>query len=155
MRKSRIQGFTLIEIMIVLVIVAVMSGVIVLNVNAPSYSRFMSETLKISSLLEIIADESVYTNSVIVCDVARDGFACQSYKNGDWQEVNLKNLVAWGWPENLEIKQTYANGVPLKENEKIRFYPTGDLAPMSFEITDGVHNAWIDGDMSGTFVVNN
>jgi prepilin-type N-terminal cleavage/methylation domain-containing protein len=130
MRKSQHQGFTLIEIMIVLVIIAIMSGVVVLNVGSTNYSGFMAEGLKIASTLEIIADEAVYTNSVIVCDVR-------------------------GWPKDMQIKTTYVNGRPLKDNEKIRFYPNGDVMPMSFQISNGIYTAWVDGNMNGIFVVNN
>lgn len=153
--RSKQQGFTLIEIMIVLVIIAIMSGVVVLNVGASTYSGFMADAIKIASTLEIIADESVYTNSVIVCDVNSDGVVCQSYKNGDWEDLNIRKLVSWGWPQNIKIKATYKNGKLIKEDERIRFLPTGNIDTMSFQISDGVHRAWVDGDMSGNFTVNN
>lgn len=148
-------GFTLIEIMIVMVIIAVMSGVAVLSVGSSTYSSFMADVLKVSSTLEILADESVYTNSVIACDVNINGFSCSSYKNGDWQELDLRKLVTWGWPDKMQIKAVYVDGNPIKDGDKIRFFPSGDISPMSFQVTDGPHTAWIDGDMSGVFVVNN
>lgn len=149
------SGFTLIEIMIVMTIIAVMSAVVVLNVGSVNYSGFMADALKIASTLEIIADEAVYTNSVIACEVNADGFNCHSYKNGDWQDLNLKKLVVWSWPENMRIKAVYVDGHQLKDSDQIRFLPSGDIEQMSFLVSDGVHNAWVDGDMSGVFVVNN
>lgn len=155
MRKTLPRGFTLIEIMIVLVIIAIMAGVVVLNVNSSNYSGFMAEGLKISSTLEVIADEAVYTNSVIVCDVTDTGFVCQSYKNGEWRDLNMRSLVSWGWPRSIQVKAIYVNGRPIKDDEKLRFLPSGEIQAMSLQISDGVHNAWIDGDMDGNFQVNN
>ena len=155
MQQEFKQGFTLIEIMIVLVIIGLMSGVIVLNVGSSNYSGFMADASKIANALEIVADEAAYTNSVIACDVNFDGFICQAYKNGDWRELNLKNLVAWAWPNGIRIERVYINGQILKDNEKIRFYPHGDIDKMSFQISNGVHKVWIDGDMNGVFVINN
>ena len=153
--KLQSKGFTLLEIMIVLVIIAIMAGVAVLNVTSSNYSSFMADGLKIAATLEIIADEAVYTNSVIVCDVAEDGFVCQGYKNSDWRDIDIKKLISWPWPKNLKITSIYISGRTIKDDEKIRFFPNGNIAPMSFQITDGVHNAWVDGDMNGTFQVNN
>ena len=149
------HGFTLIEIMIVLVIIAVMSGVVTLKITSLNYSGFMGQGLKVASELEIIADEAVYTNSVIACDVNNNGLVCQSYKDGDWQDLDLLRLISWAWPKDMQIKTVYINGRPLKDNEKIRFYPNGDIPPMSFQITNGVYSAWVDGSMDGTFAVNN
>ncbi len=149
------NGFTLIEIMIVLVIIAIMSGVAVLSVGSASYSQFQGEAVKISNTLEIIADESVYTNSVITCIVKPDGFICRGYRNGEWRDINLKNLISWSWPKNITIKSSTVNGRPLKDGEKIRFFPSGNIAQYSFQITDGIRNAWVDGNMSGEFQVNN
>ncbi len=149
------RGFTLLEIMIVLVIIAIMSGVTVLSIGSASYSQFQGEAVKISNTLEIIADESVYTNSVIACSVKPNGFICRGYRNGEWRDINLKNLISWSWPKNITIKSSSVNGRPLKDDEKIRFFPSGNIAQYSFQITDGVRNAWVDGNMNGEFQVNN
>ena len=149
------SGFTLLEIMIVMVIIGIMSSVVILNVSSASYSGFEADALKISGTLEIIADESVYTNSVITCNVNPNGFVCRGYRNGDWRDINLNNLVGWGWPQSITIKSAMVNGRPLGDDEKIRFFPTGNIAPFSFQITDGAHTAWVDGDINGEFQVNN
>jgi type II secretion system protein H len=153
--KNPQQGFTLLEIMIVLVIIGIMASVVVLNVNSSNYSGFEADGLKIAATLEIIADESVYTNSVITCNVNPNGFICQGYKNGEWRDINLRNLISWSWPQSISIKSIYVNGRPIKDDEKIRFFPNGNISAMSFQISDGVHNAWVDGNINGEFEVNN
>ena len=154
MQKKSNFGFTLIEILIVLVIIGVMSSVVVLNAKAPSYTKFMSLAQKISSTLEVLGDQAVYTDSVIVCDL-RDGFSCQSYKNGEWNELKLSKILSWSWPSNIEILQLYVNGLKLNVEWKIQFLPTGDASQISLQITDGKYVTWIDGDTNGSFKVNN
>ena len=149
------HGFTLIEIMIALVIIAIMSGVTVLSIGSASYSKFQGESVKIPNTLEIIADESVYTNSVITCSVKPDGFVCRGYRDGEWRDINLQKLISWSWPKNITIKSALENGHVLKDDEKIRFSPSGNIEQYSFQITDGVHNAWVDGNINGEFQVNN
>ncbi|MEN9391114.1 MAG: type secretion system protein GspH [Pseudomonadota bacterium] len=152
MRKN---GFTLIEILIVLVIVAVMSGIAVLSVGAPSYSGFMANANKIASTLDLLADQAIYTDSVISCDVLPTGFTCKSYKNGEWSDLNIQNIISWGWPPRMQVEKTLIDGSQLKEKQKIKFYPNGDISEMSFLVTDSVHHTWIDETPNGNFVVNN
>jgi general secretion pathway protein H len=150
------KGFTLLEILIVLVIVALMSAVVVLNVGVTTYAGFMSGANKVASTLELLDDEAVYTNSIIICIVNNKGrLSCQSYKDGEWSDLSLTRVSSWGWPHNIKIKRVYVNGGLLKENDKIRFFASGDENPMSLELTDGVHTTWIDGDLSGNFSVSN
>lgn len=153
--KPSQAGFTLLEIMVVLVIIAIMSGVAVLQVSSTSSRNFVADAHKISNTFEILADESVYTNSVIVCYVNSDNISCSSYKNGEWNDIDLHKLISWSWPKNVQIKQIYVDGVLLKNDQKIRFFPSGTISPMSFQLTNGVTTTWIDGDMDGNFIVNN
>ena len=153
MQKSVAKGFTLIEILIVLAIIGVMSAVIALRVGSPSQSIFKSELFKIANLFETLADEAVYTNSVITCEV-ENGIVCKSYRNGEWNDFNLAKVASWKWPNNIKVLQIIVNGIPLKPGESIRFSANGDTSAMSFYVTDGVSKAWIDSDLTGEFKVH-
>ena len=149
------RGFTLLEILIVLAIVAIMSSVVVLNVSAPSYAKFTADANKIAAAMGILCDQAVYTNSVIVCEVSPNALACKSYKNGNWTDLNLQNLISWAWPTNMTIEQVFINGATLKQGERLKFVATGVQAPISLQITNGRYTTWIDGDLNGNFQVNN
>lgn len=149
------KGFTLIEILIVLVIIAIVSGIAVLNIGAPTYAAFTAKADKIATTLELLNDDAAYTDSVIVCKVLAQGFSCQSYKNNEWNDLPMSRIVPWGWPKDITINQILVDGVPLKEDGTIRFIPIGDADPMSFRITDGRYYTWIDGDLDGNFQVSN
>jgi prepilin-type N-terminal cleavage/methylation domain-containing protein len=149
------KGFTILEILIVMAIISIMSAVVVLNIGAPTYSTFIANTRKIAATMNILNDQAVYTNSVIVCDINPNSLSCESYKNGEWSELDIRKLISWGWPQNLVIEQVYVNGIPLKQGEKIQFLPTGEQSPISLQITDDKYHTWVDGDLNGNFQVNN
>jgi len=149
------KGFTLFEILIVLAIIAIMSGIAVLNVGSSNYSKFLSDANKISNLFELISDQAVYTNSVISCDIATEGLSCQSYKNNEWTDLKLTKIASWQWPQNIKVRQVIINGLPLKEGEKLRFFPNGNNYTLSIEITNGAYHTWIDNDLSDNFKVSN
>ena len=129
-----------------------MSGVVSLNVGSPRDRIFKSNLLKISNLLETLADQAVYTNSVIACNVG-DKFTCKTYKNGEWDDLNLGNVVSWTWPK-IQVLEIKIDGSRLKDNEPIRFPPSGEIEQMSFHISDGAEDAWIDGNLNGEFKVS-
>ena len=151
----RNKGFTLIEIIVVLVIIGVISAVVVLSVSAPSYSRFMSGVEKLSSTLAIIADEAVYSGSVISCSVTPTSMECKRYHDGDWSELPIRKLVSWGWPKDLKIMAIIVNGIPLRDKEPLRFFSSGDNPKISLQVSDGVYSAWIDSDLTGRYKISN
>lgn len=156
MKKYRNQGFTLIEIMIVLVIIAIMSSLAMLGLSSSSYSSYIAQVNKISAALNLLADEAVYTDSVIACNIIENtGFSCQTYKNGEWNNLNVGKVVSWAWPKDISVNLIRVNGVSLKEGEMIRFFPTGELPSMAFRVTNGVYTSWIEGGVNGDFEVNN
>ncbi len=148
-------GFTLIEIIITLVIIAVMTGVVVLQVGSSNHSRFMGAVEKFSGVLAILADEAVYTNSVISCQIGTRSLSCSKYRDGEWTDLPLQKMIAWTWPNGLEVSKVLISGVPLKENQPIRFIPSGDNAGLSIQLKDGVNSAWIDSDLAGRYRIAN
>ena len=146
-------GFTLIEILIVLVIIAVMSGIVSLNVGSPGYRIFRSNLLKISNLLGALADEAVYTNTVITCRVS-DNIVCRRYKDGEWNDLNIADVVSWKWPAGVRVLETKVDGRTLGEDQSIRFPPSGDIEQMSFHVSNGDYDAWVDGSLDGDFTFN-
>lgn len=148
-------GFTLIEIIIVLVIIAVMAGVIVLNVSSSTYNGFLNQANKIAIMFEVIEDYAVYTNSVVVCEPNPTGLECQGYKNNEWIDLSLPKMTTWQWPKDMKIEQVLINGLPIKAGDKIRFTPNDNSSPMSIRVGNGVYNTWIDNDLSGNFKVSN
>ncbi len=148
-------GFTLIEIMIVLLIIGVMSAVATISINAPSYSRFLASAEKLSTTFSILSDQAIYTSSVISCDLDAHHISCRSYRDGDWSELDLKQLVSWQWPEDLTVKQILVNGTALKDKQEIKFLPSGDNDALSVEVSNSEFTSWIDGDLTGKYKVAN
>lgn len=148
-------GFTLIEIMIVLLIIGVMSAVATLSINAPSYSRFLASAEKLTTTFSLLSDQAIYTSSVVSCDLQTNNITCRSYRDGDWSDLDLKQLLSWGWPDDLTVKQILINGEPLKDKQQIKFLPSGDNDSLSVEVSNGEYSSWIDGDFTGQYKVAN
>ncbi len=149
------KGFTLLEILVVITIIAIMSSVIILNIAAPTYSKFKSDVNKIAITFDLLVENAIFTNSVIVCKLDNNLLNCKSYKNDDWNDIDFSKIVSWNWPKNFIIKKVYINDSELQDNQKIYFMPSGFQTPVSFLITDGNYQIWVDGDINGKFTLSN
>lgn len=148
-------GFTLIEILVVLVIIAILTSVVTISVGSARYTDFLANANKIATILEILNDDAVYTNSLISCGIEKRKFDCTKYKNGEWHDINLNKVTSIAWPKEIEVKQVLVNQVRLKFNEKMQFLPIGNLNTISIWITNNKFSTWIDGDVYGNFKVSN
>ncbi len=150
------NGFTLIEMMLVVVIIAVMTTIVTLSVSSPSFGRFLVGAEQFSSTLSVLSDESIYSGDVIACKLTATSISCNRYRQGDneWTEIDMRKVVSWGWPKGLKILKVLVNGVPLKDNEPIRFFPSGDNASLSIQVGDDEYSAWIDSDLVGRYKVS-
>lgn len=148
------NGFTLIEMMIVVFIIGILSTVTVLNVNAPNFSRFLSKAEQLSQSLSVLSDDAIYSSTLISCHVSDRSINCSRYIDGDWQDVDVRRMMSWGWPDGVFVKQILINSVPIKEKQTIDFRPSGDNDSVAIEVSDGVYTVWIYGDLSGKYWVS-
>jgi prepilin-type N-terminal cleavage/methylation domain-containing protein len=151
---KKTAGFTLLEIMIVLAIIAVMASVAVLKVSGTSQGGFINKVNKIAVFFEVLGDHAVYTNSVLVCEPNPIGLDCKKYKNGEWNDISLSQITTWRWPEDIKIEQVLINGRPMKQGDKIYFTPDYRAILLSIRLTNGVFSAWIDNDLTGVYKVS-
>lgn len=131
-----------------------MSTIIVLNINAPNYSRFLTKAEQLSQTFAVISDDAVYSGTLIACKVDIKSINCSRYDDGEWQDVDLRKIMSWGWPDGIIVKQVLVNGVPVRENQKINFAPSGDNETLAIEITDNIYSIWIYGDLTGKYWVS-
>ena len=75
MERSRTGGFTLIEILVVLLIVSVMSGIVVVNMpSLSSSSDFDEEVKRLHTLLQLARDEALMQSAELGFRPDRDRF---------------------------------------------------------------------------------
>ncbi|HLX54465.1 MAG TPA: prepilin-type N-terminal cleavage/methylation domain-containing protein [Aquella sp.] len=152
---KKTDGFTLIEIIIVLAIIAVMASVAMLKVSGTSYGGFLNKANKIAIFFEVLSDHAVYTNSFLVCEPNPIGLDCKKYKNDEWNDLPLSKVTTWNWPEDIRIEQVRINGRPMKQGDKIYFTPDYRANLLSIRITNGKFSTWIDNDLTGEYKVSN
>jgi prepilin-type N-terminal cleavage/methylation domain-containing protein len=152
------QGFTLIEILVVIVIMGIAASIVIFNIGLPSYYKFKSQVDMVSNTLSVISDQAIYTGRTIICKIDSNNIVCKQYVDEEWVDMDFNKIISWKWPpEKIKFKQLTIEGLNYPIGSIIAFVPSGDNAKMSLEITseDGKFTSWIDSDLLGRYNISN
>jgi len=122
LRAKRDAGFTLIEVMMVLLIIGLMSTAVLLTVpdKKPAAQDF---TEKLVRDLNLASQNSLISGEPTGFGLTRDGYVIYAYEDEHWSQRLVKN-----WPENVSVrfeKDRRRLELPRKPLPVIVFEPTG------------------------------
>jgi len=104
---GRLAGFTLLELMVVLVLIGIIFSFAVLSMGGDSISELMSkETRRMAALLELAADEAVLRGEEIAINFTDDGYEFLVLQDdGSWQSPDEDGLLkAYKLPTDIELR---------------------------------------------------
>jgi len=148
---DRAQGFTLVEILVVLVIISVMSGVLVTSL--PSTFRdgdFDNEALRLKTVMELVREESLTQASEYGFTAEKEGYAFYIYNEfqQNWEQIETKPFARRSLPEGIvlrtKIEDTELILTRDEEGEdavpdapRILLLSSGEMTPFELTITRG------------------
>jgi general secretion pathway protein H len=160
---SLAHGFTLLEIMIVLVIVGITASVAIANLMPSEDDKLQHESERLMSLLQLARDEAVFGGRVIGVAVAADRVEFLERDITDasrWQATKLTDLHARTLPEAVRAQVRIGNQVSMQErpataeNSQIIFLPVGVAAPFDLTLRSSTGMRRITGDAIGNLTLN-
>jgi general secretion pathway protein H len=87
--KNSVAGFTLIEVMVVVVIIGILINFTVLSLRSQSpVNQLNEEALRMKSLIEIASEEALLRSSLIGVDISETGYGFLRLEEEIWQPVN-------------------------------------------------------------------
>ena len=98
---SHQQGFTLIELMVVVVIVAVVVSVGILSLGRVNQDLASVQKAKVESFLKQVADEAAFKQSLLLVAPDEKGLNLYIKKNFQWQSYS--GLETIQWHENFHV----------------------------------------------------
>ncbi len=151
-RRTRAQsGFTLIEVMVVMLIIGLMVGAVALSLPARP-NPLSVEGKAMASTFRAFAQSSMVDRKAKGIRLTKTGYELMAYQDGDWllvQEVEYKldaaptvRLLRNGAKINLEVARKI-------EGPMVRFDSTGLATPFTLEVEDGAVTVTITGNVSG------
>jgi len=146
-RFNQASGFTLVEILVVLIIVSVMSGIVVTSLPSSfQNSDFDEESLRLKTVIELIREESLTRASEYGLNTDIDNYSFFVYNEieQNWTQLNTKPYAEHKLGYGILLKTTIEdNELILTDEEdeessvpnapRILLLSSGEMTP--FEIT--------------------
>ena len=154
----RARGFTLIEVLVVVLLIVIIIGMVGLNLGGNDGRDVRHETDRLAALLLNVQQEAILQGREFALVTEINGYEFQQ-RNEENKFVALASrdaiLRARALPAHMTIVSMTLDGVEAGEGERIQIYPTGELS-QAFVITLGQGEArWqVEGALDGTIKVS-
>ena len=141
--KVKHRGFTLIEIMVVIVIAAILIGAVTISFPRSSDDLLKEEAERFSALVSLAQDEAILQSRDLGLAINDSGYAFFRQNNASWEAFSDTIFKARKL-EGLLQHELFLEGVmiKLKSQQKatpqIAIYSSGEVTPFSYFL--GVEN---------------
>ena len=137
-RASR--GFTLIEILVVMVILAVLCGAVSLAIAGAGGQRVLArEAERAQTLIAYACERAELSGRDIGLSFAQSGYRFSRFEHEVWTSYRGEELRPRNWPENLSAVltrdgQRIVLAAQFPDKPQLLCYASGELTPFQMEL---------------------
>ncbi|MDN3576299.1 GspH/FimT family pseudopilin [Chitinimonas viridis] len=138
-RPRRVTGFTLIEILVVMVIVGIIVTLAAVNFSRSDTDALQHEAERLALLLESARDEAIAAGAPLAFGRAEQGYGFwKQDADGAWQLLEDNQILrVRQLPEAVRVADMRVNLLPLPPDGRVIFTPSGVNAPFTVELRAG------------------
>ncbi len=139
--KFKQQGFTLIEIMVVVAIAAIMIGAAVMAFPDSSNDRLKEHGERFSALISLAQDEAILQSQDLAVAISDSDYSFYRRENSSWVAYSDKPFVArvvdGGIQGELVLEGISIKLLPFnKSKPQIVIYSNGEMTPFSYNFSN-------------------
>ena len=145
MNKQR--GFTLIEIVVVVVIISIVIGMTTISIGDPQAKRIKQSSTRVATLLQLAKEQAIFNSQDYALSVWESGYAFYTLSETGWNLIADDRIFRTrDLPEGLEFF-LYLDDLKVileredKKKPQIFITSDGEISPFKLEITD--HREWL------------
>jgi general secretion pathway protein H len=147
------QGFTLLELLVVLVIAGILLGAVALNAMPSNSQLLQDDAQRIALLLQAARDEAIVRNRAIAFEIDAQRYRFLIRQNDSWQILSddalLRERAFRRAPLAVSLTPPVSDRLPLR----IVFGREPVDKPFALRLTLGANSASIQADGIGNFQV--
>ena len=142
---TRSAGFTLLELMVVLVLIGIIFSFAVLSLRGTDISDLMErETRRLATLLELAGDEAILRGEELAVNFTDDGYEFLVLQDNSWRSSGDDGLLkAYSLPADIELRLEVEDEPPEltslagQEGEESEEAEEDSLTPQVFILSSG------------------
>lgn len=144
--ETRRPGFTLVEMMVVLVVLGLMAAVVVVSIP-DGRMTLAAEGERFAARLKRAQEEAVLVNRAVEVDLTEAGYAFKVREGGGWRPLEDGPFRTETWSPQTRVTSD-------KDLRRVAFDPTGMATPAVFTLTRNGRSASVTIDQAGNVVVD-
>jgi len=133
------KGFTLIEILIVVVIVAVLVSAVTLSFPPTGDKLLKEHGERFSALVGLAQDEAILQSSELALEVDSKGYAFYRNENNNWTAYSEPPFSKRQFPVEIQTKM-YLDGISIdlidrdKDTPQVVILSSGEMTPFTYKL---------------------
>lgn len=148
MRHSR--GFTLIEVLVVLLIISAFSGLVAFSLEGTRNRSIENEVERLRVVLEFASDYAAVQGTPVAVDLLAEGYRFSAMQtDGTWKLLFAPSaLAAQNWPENVSVLGLSIDQVDARPPYRIVFGREAPEYVLSLKTPQGIET--LSGSLVGS-----
>lgn len=132
-RPSKENGFTLIEVMVVVVIISIVLSVGMLSLGQNEQNQLRAQTIKVKSFLEFVSDLSALDQKMYLVIPETSGLTVYRSVKGVWESSTKINAISWVVEAEWQTEPSAVQRYELPKPGWV-FWPSGEVTPGSITL---------------------
>lgn len=138
----RVRGFTLIEMLVVLMIIGIFLGLVRANLRPGEQDLLRTEAERLAQLLDLAAEESRLTGKSLAWTADTSGYRFwHRSRENEWSEIRDSELLrARSLPQGMTISDLRIEAMGPQRFMRLEFSPTGLALAFSLDLSLGTEH---------------
>jgi general secretion pathway protein H len=143
--KQNGQGFTLIEVMIVVVIIAILMGAVAMSIPRDINDQIKEHANRFQALLSLFQDEAILQSRELALGFSESGYTFYQLEENKWTVNNKAPFKSRVLPSNL-FSSLYLEGISVTLEDQTDAKPqvfilsSGEVTPFVYELQFSGHD---------------
>lgn len=151
--QPRERGFTLLELLVVLVVIGIMLGVVSVNALQTNRQKLLTDAQRISLLLQVVREEAIVRNRPTAFEANATSYRFLVKNENRWEEIRDLDMLREREFTFFPTRLSLSNNTQLDGNSlRILFGREPVDRPFVLELVYGEERAVIRADGIGHFV---